>query len=335
MSLQIQQPSLYWNDWSQRILTGESLPREIGMELLSSHDDDLLAILNAAFKVRQHYFGRGVWLHVIRNARSGECPEDCSYCSQSASNQSEVETYALETVEEIVAGARVAYEQQAVRYCIVTSGRQPVEKDLEAICEAVQQIKQNMPLQICTSLGMLDAQQVLRLKESGVDRYNHNLETSARHYGSICSTHRYEDRLATAKLVKDAGMELCSGGLLGMGEELKDRLDLAYSLREIGADSIPLNFLHPRQGTRLQNINPMKAADALRALALFRLVNPDRELRIAGGRELILGPMQVLGLYPANSFFTKGYLTTDGQGLDADIAMVEAAGFEVAAIADA
>lgn len=331
----ISDTSRYWQQWADNVLEGQQLPDAIALEILHSDNESLLPLLQAAYTIRRRFFGRGVWLHVIRSAKSGLCPEDCSYCSQSASASSDITTYPLETVASIVEGAREAQSRQAIRYCIVTSGRMPVEHDLEVICDAVSQIKATMPLQICTSLGMLDAAKVKRLKEAGVDRYNHNLETSAAHYGNICSTHSYEDRLRTARMVKDAGMELCSGGLLGMGESLQDRVELASSLRELDTDSVPLNFLNPRQGTQLENLQPMAAPDALRALAMFRFMLPSKELRIAGGRELILGPLQALGLYPANSIFTKGYLTTDGQGFEEDKQMIESAGFHIAEIVDA
>jgi biotin synthase len=241
----------------------------------------------------------------------------------------------LQTVEAIVAGAREARKLKAILYCIVTSGRQPAEAELDTICAAAAQIKREGPIQICTSLGLLSPGQAGRLKAAGVDRYNHNLETSSRFYGTICTTHTYQDRVGTTRVAKAAGLELCCGGLIGMGETLEDRVDLALALREAEADSIPLNFLDPRPGTALEGRPRISALDALRALALFRFANPDRELRIAGGREACLGPMQALALYPANSMFTVGYLTTSGQGYAADLALIEAAGFHVTEITDA
>lgn len=324
-----------WTELAQGIADGDTMPRDMAMALLESEDSQLLDILRGAFVLRQKAFGMGVWLHVIRNARSGACPEDCSYCSQSAASTADIESWPLETVESIVAGARDAHAQQAVRYCIVTSGRRPVAEDLQIICEAVRQIKQQMDIQICTSLGMLESEQVVQLRAAGVDRYNHNLETSERHYASICSTHSYADRFRTATLIKREGMELCSGGLLGLGERLEDRLDLIYALKGVDADSIPVNFLHPRAGTQLADMQPLSAPEALRALALFRYVHPQAEIRLAGGREQVLGPAQVMGLYAANSFFTKGYLTTAGQGIEADTRMLESAGFHVAGLVDA
>ena len=167
------------------------------------------------------------------------------------------------------------------------------------------------------------------MKQAGIDRFNHNLETSERFYPAICTSHHYRDRVATARAVKSAGLELCSGGLMGMGETPEDRVDLAFALREAAADSIPINFLDPRPGTALAGRSRLSAVEALRILAMFRMVNPEREVRIAGGREACLGVMQVLALYPANSIFVNGYLTTPGQGYAADLAMIAAAGFHV------
>lgn len=323
-----------WNDLSLQALGGSPIRRDQALAVLKSGDDELLAVLQAAFEVRKRYFGRDVTLHVIRNAKSGACSEDCSYCSQSASATSGVACYSMQTVEKIVEGARAAKRIGAYRYCVVASGRTPADRELETICEAARRIKREIPIQLCTSLGLLTPEQARQLKQAGVDRYNHNLETSERHYAAICTTHGYGDRVETARAVKGAGLELCSGGLIGMGETNEDRVELAYALREAGADSIPVNFLDPRPGTALQGLPRIGAMDALRTLAMFRFVNPDREIRIAGGREACLGPLQVLSLYPANSMFTEGYLTTGGQGNETDRRMIEAAGFRIAGITD-
>lgn len=318
-----------WKERAQNILQGKPLMREEALEMLNTSDDDLLAILDAAFLIRRHHFGRDVTVHVIHNARSGLCTEDCAYCSQSGGAETDAPHYALHTIAQLLEGAREAHKLKALRYCVVTSGRSPSENDLEVICEAVRQIKKEVPIQICTSLGLLNLAQAKRLKEAGVDRFNHNLESSERFYASICTTHDYADRKETAETVKAAGMELCSGGLIGMGETLEDRVDMAYALREVQADSIPLNFLDPRPGTNLENLSRLTPAECLRTLAMFRFVHPDREIRVAGGREACLGDMQVLSLYAANSIFTTGYLTTPGQGYEEDMDMIRKAGFQV------
>ncbi len=321
-----------WSHISRRVLDGGTISRADALAVLASPDGELLDVLAAAFAVRRRHFGLGVTLHVIRNAQSGICTEDCAYCSQSAAATSDIPRYPLQSVEDIVAGAREARALGAIRYCIVISARGPAEPEIDKVCEAVHRIKRETPIQVCTSLGLLTPAQAERLKAAGVDRYNHNLETSERVYGKICTTHSYAERVVTARTAKRAGLELCSGGIMGLGETPADRVDLAFALRELGADSIPVNFLDPRPGTRLAGLSRIRPTEALKALAMFRLVNPDREIRIAGGREAVLGAMQVLALYPANSMFTRGYLTTGGQGCDADRAMLEAAGFEVTAL---
>ena len=321
-----------WNILSRRILDGAETSREEALAILTASEGELLDVLAAAFALRRRHFGLGVTLHVIRNAQSGICTEDCAYCSQSAVATSDIPRYPLQTVDSLVAGAREARNLGAIRYCMVISARGPADAEIDKVCEAVRRIKSESPIQVCTSLGLLTATQAARLKAAGVNRYNHNLETAERMYAQICSTHTYADRVATARTAKQAGLELCSGGLMGLGESLADRVDLAFALRELGVDSIPVNFLDPRPGTRLEGLTRIRPTEALKALAMFRFVNPDREIRIAGGREAVLGAMQVLALYPANSMFTRGYLTTAGQGCEADRAMVEAAGFEVTAL---
>ena len=316
-----------WAEWSERVLHGEPLTREAGLALVSSSDDELLEVVHAAFLVRRHYFGRSVNLHILRNARSGGCSEDCSFCSQSTASSAPVPRYALQSAGEMAQGAVEAEKQGAVKYCVVTSGRGPTESILAVLCEAARLIRNSTEIHLCVSPGHLTLEQARQLAEAGVHRVNHNLETSKRYFPSICHTHRWEDRVATVRAVKAVGMEVCCGGIVGMGETLEDRVDLAFSLRELAVDSIPVNFFNPRPGTTLGHLPPLKAAEALRGLALFRLANPDRDIRAAGGREVCLGALQPLALYVANSIFTNGYLTTPGQGRAADAALMEDAGF--------
>ncbi len=324
-----------WDDLATRVLAGHRLTRDEARAVLTAEADELLPLLQAAFRVRRHHFGRQVRLHVIRNARSGGCSEDCAYCSQSSFHDSAIRQQPLQSEAELVQGARDALAIGAMRYCVVCSGRQPDERTLETVCAAARRIKREQPLELCVSLGLLTPEQARRLKAAGVDRYNHNLETSERFYPSICTTHAYADRLRTARTAKAAGLDLCSGALLGLGETPDDRIELAFALAEVEADSVPVNLLDPRRGTRLESAPRIPALDGLKALALFRFVLPDREVRIAGGREACLGPLQVLALYPANSMFTTGYLTTPGQGVEADRRMLDAAGFVVAEITEA
>ncbi|MCX6998318.1 MAG: biotin synthase BioB [Kiritimatiellaeota bacterium] len=318
-----------WQHVGDDVAAGRVLTRPAALAVLQAPDDELLAVLDAAFHVRRKYFGRKVNLHVIRNARSGGCSEDCAFCSQSAVSSAPIEQYPLQSADELVAGARAAADVGAVKYCIVTSGRQPSAEVLAAVCAAARRIVQELPIRLCVSLGVLNAGQAQELKAAGVARYNHNLETAQRFFPHICSTHTWSERVATVLRARAAGLEACCGGILGLGETLDDRVDLALTLRELQVEAIPVNLFNPRPGTPLAGRSKMPALESLKALAMFRLVNPTAELRAAGGREACLGQLQPLALFAVNSIFTQGYLTTPGQGPSRDLAMLAEAGFEV------
>lgn len=319
-----------WNDLAEKSLRGEAPTRVEANAVLHAPDEEILAVLHAAFRVRHRFHGWDVRLHVLQNAKSGMCRENCSFCSQAIGAYSGTKRYQMQSVEELVEGARKAHEMKAVKYCMVTATRGPSDKELDIVCEAVRRIKAEIPINICTSLGLLNDAQARRLADAGVNRFNHNLETSRNFFPNVCQTHHYEDRVATVRAAKAAGMEACCGGIVGMGETMEDRLDLAYELRELEVESIPVNFLDPRPGTPLSEVPRLKPMECLKILAMFRFVNPSRDIRVAGGREVNLRDMQSFALYPANSMFTEGYLTTGGQGYEKDIAMIEDAGFTLA-----
>lgn len=319
-----------WNLLAEKSMRGEAPERNEAQAVLEAPEEQVLSLLHAAFRVRHRFHGWDVRLHVLQNAKSGLCRENCAFCSQAIGAQSGVQRYQMQTVDQLVEGARKAHEMKAVKYCMVTATRGPSEKELDVICEAVRRIKAEIPINICTSLGLLTDDQARRLAEAGVNRFNHNLETSRNYFPSICQTHHYEDRVATVKSAKAAGMEACCGGIMGMGESMDDRVDLAFELRELEVESIPVNFLDPRPGTPLANVPRLKPLECLKTLCLFRFVNPSRDIRVAGGREVNLRDLQALALYPANSMFSEGYLTTGGQGYDKDIRMIEDAGFRLA-----
>jgi biotin synthase len=298
------------------------------VQVVEADDDELLPILHAAFRVRSHHHGRKMRIHVLQNAKSGVCPEDCSFCSQSMEYEAEVDQYGMQQVEELVDNAKEAYDKGAVTYCIVTATRGPVPNEIDVVCEAAERIKDEYPMDICASLGLLKEGQAERLAEAGVDRYNHNLETSSDYFEEIVSTHDWQDRVDTVKRAKSAGMEACCGGIVGMNEEKDDWVKLAFALRDIGVESVPINFLNPRPGTPMEEADQIEPNDCLKALAMFRLVHPEADVRVAGGREVVLDHMQPLSFYAANSFFTEGYLTTGGQGDSKDYKMIEQAGFE-------
>ena len=318
-----------YQEMADQVLSGESLTREQAISILEAPDFDVLSILSAGFRIRHQHFGKSVQLYFLMSAKSGLCPEDCHYCSQSKISDAPVPKYNILKRDDLMEAARIASERGAKTYCLVISARGPNEREINAVEQIVPEIKDKYGLDICACLGLLSKEQADRLKACGVDRVNHNLNTSEDYYADICTTHTYADRVQTLQHVKDAGMEMCSGGIIGMGEKLEDIVSMAFDLRDLGVQSIPLNFLNAIEGTPLQTKNELTANDCLRALAMFRFVNPDRELRISGGREIHLRSLQPLGLYVANSLFVGDYLTTKGQAPQEDYDMIRDLGFEV------
>jgi biotin synthase len=314
---------------ADKALRDELLTREESLAVLQTPDFHLLELLQAAFRVRERYFGKTVRLQMLLNAKSGACQEDCGYCSQSAVSTAPIERYGLLSRDEMMTGARRAAAAKAQRYCIVISGRSPLDREIADIASAVRSIKQEVPIQICCSLGLLNQHQANDLKAAGVDRINHNLNTSEAYHSSICTTHTFQDRLATIQHARTAGLEICSGGIVGMGERDEDLIDLAMALREVKPDSIPINTFHPASGTPLEDCAPLTPQRCLKALCLFRFLHPRTELRIAGGREHNLRSLQPLALYPADSVFVNGYLTTPGQPAAEVWRMIEDLGFQI------
>ncbi|WP_425398105.1 biotin synthase BioB [Aeoliella sp.] len=324
-----------WHEFADRVLAGETLSAAEAESILTSPDTELLSVLDAAYRVRHHHFGNKVQLYLLMNAKSGLCPEDCHYCSQSKVSEAEIPKYNILSRDKLLDGAKVAAERQAKTYCIVISARGPNEREMQAVEQIVPEIKSQYDLKICASMGLLTTEQADRLAACGVDRVNHNLNTGEDYYADICTTHGYSDRVDTLKAVRSAGMEMCSGGILGMGEKPSDLVQMAIELRELGVHSIPVNFLNAIEGTPLEGKDSLTPQRCLRALAMFRLVCPEREIRIAGGREIHLRSMQPLGLYAANSIFVGDYLTTEGQAPDADYQMIRDLGFEIVEAAEA
>jgi len=318
-----------WHELAERVLTGHKLTHEEALGILRSNDDELPDLLAATYRVRRRYFGNTVQLYFLMNAKSGLCPEDCNYCSQSKISDAEIPRYNLLNREKLLDGARVAHERGSKTYCIVISARGPNESEINAVERMVPEIKEKFGLNICACLGLLTPEQAQRLKACGVDKVNHNLNTSEEHYGTICSTHSYQDRVDTLKAVREAGMELCSGGIIGMGEADDDVVRMCFSLRDLAVESIPVNFLNPIDGTPLAGKQDLNPRYCLKVLCLFRLANPTSEIRIAGGREIHLRSLQPLGMYAANSLFVGDYLTTKGQPPEADYRMIEDMGFTV------
>jgi len=318
-----------WTKLAQEVILGKEISDEEALQILTCDDDEMLLLLQGAFTIRKHYYGKKVKLNMIINAKSGYCPEDCGYCSQSSISSAPIEKYPFLSKEEILEGAKRAFELKAGTYCIVASGRGPTNRDVHTVTEAVREIKEMYGLKVCACLGIIKDEQASELKDAGVDRYNHNLNTSKEHHDYITTTHTYQDRVDTVEKIKKSGISPCSGAIIGMKESKEDVVSLARSLRELDADSIPVNFLHAIKGTKLEGVNELNPRYCLKVLALFRFMNPTKEIRISGGREVNLRSLQPLGLYAANSIFIGDYLTTEGQETNSDHKMLEDLGFEI------
>ena len=310
-------------------LAGEAITRDDAKAVLAAPDSDLLGLMHAAFRVRRTHFGTRVQLYFLKNAKSGLCPEDCRYCSQGRDSSADIEKYPMLSADRLLAGAADAAAAGAKTYCIVASGRGPSNREVRHVADVAARIKQEHDLHICACLGLLKEGQAEVLKAGGVDRINHNLNTGRGNHDHVVTTHTYDDRLATLKKARDAGLELCSGLIVGMGESADDLIDAALELRELRAESVPVNFLHAIDGTTFEKRRELDPRYCLKVLAAYRFLLPTAEIRVAGGREVNLRSLQPLALYAANSLFVSDYLTTAGQPASEDRSMIEDLGFEV------
>lgn len=322
-----------WQKWIDAGCRGEPISRADAGSILTDQAMPLLSLVHAAGQVREARFGRDVLIHQLHNVQSGACPEDCGYCGQSQSSEAPIQAYRLKSRESIIAEARAAKDNGAYRYCMVLSGRGPSDEEIDHMAACIAEVKSRFGLRTCLSAGLLDEAKARRLAEAGLDRLNHNLNTSERHYEQICTTHTYADRVNTLAAARSAGLDLCSGLIVGMGESHDDLVDVAFRLNAFQVPSIPVNFLVPIPGNRVREATlhgrPLTPQMVLRVLCLFRLVNPKAEIRIGAGREGHLRSMQALALHPANSLFVDGYLLTRGSTTRDTIAMIIDAGFEV------
>ncbi|WP_182502075.1 biotin synthase BioB [Peribacillus huizhouensis] len=314
---------------AERVISGEAVSKDEALSLLQIEDTQILELMNAAYKIRHHFYGNKVKLNMIINAKSGLCPENCGYCSQSIVAETPIDKYAWLTKEKIIQGAKEAIYRKAGTYCIVASGRRPTDKEISHVVDAVKEIRETTNLKICCCLGFLNPDHAKALADAGVHRYNHNLNTHRDQYEEICTTHTYDQRIDTVQQVKEAGISPCSGAIFGMGENDEQRVDIAFELRDLDADSIPCNFLVAITGTPLSGKKDLTPINCLKILAMMRFVNPAKEIRISGGREVNLGSLQPLGLYAANSIFVGDYLTTEGQQPLDDWRMIAELGFEI------
>ncbi len=301
------------------------------IELLACPNPEAYALFSRANAVRIAHRGLKVRLCGVINAKSGHCTEDCKFCAQSAHNDSEIECYPLVDSAKMVGAARTSAENQATRFGIVTSGLAiENEREVDAIAKAVETINQDLPLKPCASLGNVSRAVLERLKQAGLTRYHCNLETAESFFPNICTTRDWSDSKDTVKAAKELGLATCSGGLFGLGESLAQRVELFEALRDLDVDSVPLNFLHPRPGTPLESITSMTPLECLKIIAVARLMLPEKEIRVCGGREHNLRDLQSVALLSgADGLMVGGYLTTSGRNISDDIQMIKDAGFEV------
>jgi biotin synthase len=314
---------MWVEDLVDRVIALQPIEREKALAVLRISDSDTLSLVAEVARVRRHFFQDRVKLNFLLNIKSGLCPEDCHYCSQSKLSTAAIPRYSMLPPATAVEAATIAVGTGAKRFCMVASGRGPSQSELRRFIAAVRAVKQTYPdLEICACLGILSDGQGEQLKQAGVYAYNHNLNTSQDHYRRICSTHDFADRQQTVQRAKACGLSPCSGALFGMGEKDEDIVDVGFALRDLEPDSVPINFLIPIDGTPMAGVNELTPLRCLRILALCRLLFPNVEVRIAGGREVHLRSLQPLGLQLANSIFAGDYLTTKGQAVTADLDLI-------------
>jgi biotin synthase len=316
---------------AQRVEAGERVGRDDALALLASAERDPWPVLAVADRVRRRFRGRVVHLCSISAVKLGRCGEDCRWCAQSARWAVAVEAHGLLSTETLVRQAEESAARGAERFGLVTSGARLSPAELDGVLQSAAAIRERTGLTVCGSFGELTVEGARRLAQAGIRRYNHNLETSARHFPRVCTTHTYEDRVRTARAALEAGLELCCGGLFGMGETDEDRVDLALAVRDLGAHVVPLNFLHPIPGTPLADAAPLAPLKILSIVAMFRMVLPDRIIKLAGGREKNLRDLQALMFFAgADSCMVGGYLTTKGRAAEDDLRMIRDLGLKIA-----
>lgn len=298
---------------------------EEALQIQALPDDQLTHLADLAHRVRLEHCGEEIDMASIISGKTGGCPEDCNFCSQSATFGTEVAPTGLIPFDQLLAAAKATAETGATEFCIVYAVRGPDERLMDHVLECTRLVRENVPgIEVAVSVGLLNQEQVDALAAAGVHRYNHNLEAPRSHFNKICTTHTWEERRRTCEMVKASGMELCTGGIIGLGETREQRVEFAFQLAELEPDEVPMNFLNPRAGTPLADQELVSPIEAIRTIALFRLILPTATIRYAGGREVTLGDLQAMGLKAGiNAMITGNYLTTLGQTVDSDLKMLE------------
>ncbi|MBZ9686632.1 biotin synthase BioB [Clostridium estertheticum] len=314
----------------EKVIEGLAVSFEDTMKLAGIEEkEDIVLLCISANKVREFFCGKEVDLCTIMNAKSGRCTEDCKFCAQSAHYKTNVEVYGLVSKDDALKLARENQNEGVNRFSLVTSGRGTTGNDFEKILDMYEELNKEVKIDLCASLGILRYEQLLKLKQTGITMYHHNLETSREYYENICTTHSYDERIDTINAAKRAGMLVCCGGIIGLGESFEDRIKLALTLRDLGIKSIPINVLNPIVGTPLENAESLSQEEILKTIAIFRLVNPKALIRLAGGRNLIEKFGEKCFNAGANATITGNYLTTSGNKICDDKKMVRELKLEV------
>lgn len=309
-----------------KILEGNSITKKEAYNLLTADLDELCSTANT---IRNYFCSNNFDLCTIINGKNGRCSENCKYCAQSSFYQVDINEFPLIHSDQIVKDAIYNYEKGILRYSIVTSGKSLSHDELMDVCESYTKIRQNCPISLCASHGLLSYEQFVKLKKAGVNRYHNNLETSRRYFPNICTTHTYDDKITTIKNAKKAGFEVCSGGIMGLGETMTDRIDLAFELKDLDIQSVPINILNPIKGTPFENLPLLTVDEVRRVIAIFRLILPSITIRLAGGRGLLPDKGASVFMSGANGAISGDLLTTSGINIKEDLKIIEQIGFEV------
>lgn len=314
------------NQVEDTVLSGQEITREQAVALASLSGQDSFELFASANRIRSRFRGDAVDLCSIINAKSGACSEDCSFCAQSSRSAAEISRFSLIGPEQVVQSAEMARSGGARRFCIVTSGRRVTQKELAPIAAMTTSVRAQGLLP-CATLGLLTFDDLVLLKNAGLQRYHNNLETSRRFFPNICTTHTWEEKVETIRAAKAAGLSVCSGGIFGLGETWEDRIDLAFDLKELSPDSVPINFLTPIAGTPLGKKPPLAPLEALKIISLYRIILPDKEIRVCGGRIQTLGELNAFIFFAgADGLLTGNYLTTLGRNFDDDRKLISQCG---------
>lgn len=310
----------------QKVLEGNQISKEEAMFLV---DQPLYSLCSAADELRQFFCGNQFDLCTIVNGKSGKCSEDCKYCAQSVFYETKVESYPLMETDEIVKQAQYNWERGVPRYSIVTSGKRLNSAEVEKVCESIREIKKSTGISVCVSFGLLDETEFRKIKEAGAIRVHNNLESSAEYFPKVCSTHSQEEKIAALQAAKNAGLSVCSGGIMGLGESMEDRIELALSLRNLGIKSVPVNMLNPIPGTPYENNPVLTEEEMCRIIAIFRFILPDAFIRLAGGRGLMSDQGKRCFQSGANAAITGDMLTTTGITIKQDMELLKELGYQV------